>query len=115
MSLGKLFRDASKEFIRWVLETDKKTLAEEGPVPAPIGYTNSGMTGYGNAIKSSGSNNMPVTFNFTVTNATGGKVITVRQYDPRTDRTSENVYIITDKEDLGEELGQIITKESLSR
>jgi len=52
---------------------------------------------------------------FTVYNATGGKVIETRTYDPRTDRNNSNLYVITDKEELGEELAQIITKESLCR
>ena len=43
------------------------------------------------------------------------KVIEVKDYDIRTDRWNTNMYVITDKENLGEELGQIITKESLCR
>ena len=53
--------------------------------------------------------------NFTVYHATGGKIIQIRTYDSRTDRTSSELYIVTDKEDLGEELAQIITRESLTR
>lgn len=103
-----------KDFIHWVLETDKETKVREDDSPAPASY----YIGHGNTIsvsKSMGQSSVPATFNFTVTNATGGKVVTVRHYDPHTDRSHETVYIITDKEDLGEELGQIITKESLSR
>lgn len=53
--------------------------------------------------------------NFTVYPATGGKVVQLTTYDPRTDRSKTNLYVVTDKEDLGSELGQIITVESLSR
>jgi hypothetical protein len=53
--------------------------------------------------------------NFTVYLATGGKVIQFATYDPARDRHQSSLYVITDKEDLGEELGQIITKESLCR
>jgi hypothetical protein len=53
--------------------------------------------------------------NFTVFGATGGKVVQFSTYDVARDRTVGSLYIVTDKEDLGEELGQIITKESLSR
>ncbi len=72
---------------------------------------------YGTAImnKSSdiadGNNGM----NFTVYSAIGGKVIQIRSYDPSRDRHVGSLYVITDKEDLGEELSQIITRESLSR
>ena len=76
---------------------------------------------YGNTIGSSkavnsseivdGTNSM----NFTVFPAIGGKVIQIRSYNPRLDRHVGSLYVITDQEDLGEELGQIITRESLSR
>lgn len=52
---------------------------------------------------------------FQVFNAAGGKVIKMNSYNPSTDRSKSSLYIITDKDDLGEELGQIITRESLSR
>ena len=53
--------------------------------------------------------------NFTVYNATGGKVIQLSSYDSRTDSNRTSLYVITDQENLGEELAQIITRESLSR
>lgn len=53
--------------------------------------------------------------NFTVFPATGGKVIQMSHYDDRTSRNNSHLYIVTDSEDLGEELGLIITKEGLSR
>ena len=73
---------------------------------------------YGNTIGS--GNTMPqldITdgMNFTVFPAIGGKVIQIRSYNPRLDRHVGSLYVITDQEDLGEELGQIITRESLSR
>ena len=52
---------------------------------------------------------------FTVYNATGGKIIQIQSYDKARDKTTSSLYIINDKEDLGEELALIITKESLSR
>lgn len=52
---------------------------------------------------------------FTIYNASGGKVIQIYSYDHRTDKSSSNLYIITDKEDLGEELALIITRETISR
>lgn len=52
---------------------------------------------------------------FTVFSATGGKVIQFSSYDRVTDRAVRNLYIVTDTEQLGEELAQIIMRESLSR
>jgi tRNA U34 2-thiouridine synthase MnmA/TrmU len=53
--------------------------------------------------------------NFTIYSATGGKVVQLRTYNMHTDQSRSTLYVITDKEDLGYELGQIITVESLSR
>jgi hypothetical protein len=53
--------------------------------------------------------------NFTVYTAVGGKVIQFSHYNMATDRNRNQLYIVTDKEDLGYELGQIITVESLTR
>jgi hypothetical protein len=53
------------------------------------------------------------TMNLNVTKANGGWVIEHRQYDKQRDRNNSSVHIITDDKDLGEELGKIITFESL--
>jgi hypothetical protein len=53
--------------------------------------------------------------NFTVFTADGGKVIQFSQYDSRTDRTNTRLYIVTDGENLADELAQIITVEGLLR
>lgn len=53
--------------------------------------------------------------NFTVYSATGGKVIQTRTYNHITDQSRSTLYVVGDKEDLGQELGHIITVESLSR
>ncbi len=52
--------------------------------------------------------------NFTVFSASGGKVIQISTYNSSTDTHKSKLYIVTDKEDLGEELSQIITRESLT-
>jgi len=53
--------------------------------------------------------------NFAIFSATGGKVVQFNTYDPARDRSETRLYIVTDKDDLGEELAQIITRESLTR
>ena len=53
------------------------------------------------------------TMTLNITKANGGWVIENRQYDKRTDRNNSSVHIITDDKDLGEEIGKIITFESL--
>lgn len=51
--------------------------------------------------------------NFTVYRANGGHIIEHRTYDKRTDRNNNSLHIITDDKDLGEEIGKIITFESI--
>jgi hypothetical protein len=51
--------------------------------------------------------------NFTVYRANGGHIIEHRVYDRRLDSTNNNLHIITDDKDLGEEIGKIITYEQL--
>lgn len=50
---------------------------------------------------------------FQLYNASGGFVIETRIYDERNDRNINKLHVITEDKDLGEELGKIITMESL--
>ena len=51
--------------------------------------------------------------NITIRNAGGGKIVTFRKYDQKTDRSSHKLYVIPDDHDFQKELGQLITMESL--
>ena len=51
--------------------------------------------------------------NITVRNATGGRIVTFRHYDHRTDRHQHRLYVIPDDHDFERELGKLITLESL--
>lgn len=53
--------------------------------------------------------------NLTIYSAVGGRVIQTHSYNPMTDRGKTELYIIHDNEDLGEELGQILTRISLTQ
>ena len=50
---------------------------------------------------------------FTVYTANGGRVIETRRYDRKTDRHSNNLYVITGEQDFGREIDKIITMEAL--
>jgi hypothetical protein len=45
--------------------------------------------------------------------AIGGKIITFRHYDNKTDRHNYKLYIIADDMDFDKELGKMITMESM--
>lgn len=114
MVLGRYIKTAVKTIIKWSLADDAKTKTRDYPEDSPIPVSMSMSIGSGKM--QSNSQNININgMNFTVYSATGGKVIEFKTYDPRTDRSVNSLYVITDKEDLGEELGQIITKESLFR
>ena len=51
--------------------------------------------------------------NIQVHSANGGKIITFRRYERKTDRSNNNVYIIPDDQDFERELGKLITLESM--
>lgn len=52
---------------------------------------------------------------FQVYKATGGFVVETSMYDQRTDRHSNSIHIITDEQDLGQQIGKIITMETLKQ
>jgi len=51
--------------------------------------------------------------NITVRNALGGKIVTFRHYDHKTDRHSYKLYVIPDDMDFDTELCKMITMESM--
>jgi hypothetical protein len=107
--MGKIFRKYIRNFMRWALRSD-------GDAPQPEEVTSYQGHGISNMkVRSGGIGDGNNGMNFTVYGAIGGKVIQFTTYDPVRDKGYSCLYIVTDKEDLGEEIGQIITKESLSR
>ena len=113
MGIKTAFKRTMVDFIRWVSRNDEEDKIMES-APMSINGTakrRSAMVQISNNNIEDGNQGM----NFTVYHATGGKIVQIRTYDSRTDKTSSELYIVTDKEDLGEELAQIITRESLTR
>ena len=49
----------------------------------------------------------------TVRSAIGGRIVTFRHYDRRTDRSNHKLYIVPDDQDFERELGKMITLESM--
>jgi hypothetical protein len=112
--LSKAFKEVVRNMLEWASRNDNQ--AKEADYNTIMPSTSRGR---GLARVSSGPSSDIEDhnrgFNFTVYNATGGKVTQIQNYDPVKDKTSSSLYIITDKENLGEELSLIIMKESLSR
>ena len=51
--------------------------------------------------------------NITVRKAIGGRIVTFRHYDHKTDRNNFKLYVISDELDFERELGKMITLESM--
>lgn len=51
--------------------------------------------------------------NINVHAAHGGKIVTFRRYDRKTDRNNHNVYVIPEDHDFERELGKLITLEAM--
>ena len=51
--------------------------------------------------------------NITVRKAIGGRIVTFRYYDPKTDRHNHRLYVIPEELDFERELGKMITLESM--
>lgn len=49
----------------------------------------------------------------TVRSAIGGRIVTFRHYDRRTDRSNHKLYIVPEDQDFERELGKMITLESM--
>lgn len=51
--------------------------------------------------------------NIAITTAGGGKIVTFRRYDHKTDRSDNKIYVIPDEYDFNTELVKLITLESM--
>lgn len=51
--------------------------------------------------------------NITIRNAVGGKIVSFRHFNHRTDRISNTLYVIPEELDFERELGKVITLESM--
>jgi len=106
MGLKSLTKRVIKKIAEWAYADERNILTAEkystatpvrrGHVPERFEDANRGM-------------------NFTVYSATGGKVVQLYHYEPQTDKTTSRLYIVNDKDDLGTELGMIVTRECLTR
>lgn len=102
------FKRKARSFIRWIMD-DSERIVEDQTIKyrgTAINTVSGSHTSVGD-----GMNGM----HFTVYNATGGKVVQLRTFSPMRDVGRTTLYVITDKDNLGEELGMIITRETLSQ
>ena len=94
-----------KWFDKWFAK--KCRHAWEGREDEPVGVSLSSVTKVrGNSLEANG-------MNFSVYKANGGYVVEYRQYDRQRDRSDNKLHIVHEEQNLGEELGKIISFEAL--
>jgi len=86
-------------FKKWLLKFLRNS--ENESMPSVIGREQIGIDQPDRAIR------------FTVYYANGGRVIELHKYDRKTDRSHQNLYVITEDKNFGDEIDKIITMESL--
>jgi hypothetical protein len=94
-------------FMKWGWDFNRDLREEDMPV------TNSRGANKLARLRASDDIESEQGLNITVRNAMGGKIITFRQYDHKTDRHTHRLYVIPDDMDFNTELCKMITLESM--
>ena len=94
-------------FMKWGWDFNRDLREEDIPMPSSRGSNKLARLRASDDIESEQG------LNITVRNAMGGKIITFRQYDHKTDRHSYRLYVIPDDMDFNTELCKMITLESM--
>lgn len=102
-----------KWFFRWLhSKMQDSQYADEEPVMM-IGSTKSARNRKISVRESDDFASEPIMFK--MYKASGGWAIEFKQYDHKNDRVDTNLYVVTDEEELGRHISQIITMEALRR
>ena len=99
-----------KWFIRWFVKQAQKLESEDRE--AKIYGGNTGAVPISKLSRASdvdGDDGL----NITVRKAIGGRIVTFRHYDHKTDRHNHKLYVIPEDLDFERELGKMITLESM--
>ena len=78
-------------------------------VPEPDRWSNRATA----TLRSSSDIDTEDGLSITVRNAVGGRIVTFRHYDRKTDRSNHRLYIVPEDQDFERELGKMITMESM--
>jgi hypothetical protein len=92
--------------IKWVRDDWENARPEQDCYPSP-------KMSRGNTISGRASVDSEPTLQFKVYSAVGGKIVEFSRYDPKSDRSDRQIYIIGKDEDFGEKIAKISTLEVL--
>jgi hypothetical protein len=105
-----IIKKSIRKFINWAMREEESVLVEEHTYANKMASTGINLGHNSNGFEDSSG----MTFIMYAAKS-GGKIIQTVQYDHLLDRRKTGLYIIADKENFGNELEQIITRELLSR
>jgi hypothetical protein len=97
-----------KWFKRWFANKCREAWEESRDMPVE-GYA----TKSSNRLVSRSDIDSGDGLSITVRSAIGGRIVTFRHYDRKTDRTNYRLYIVPEDQDFERELGKMITLESM--
>ena len=98
-----------KWFKRWFANKCREAWEESRDVPEPDRWSNRATA----TLRSSSDIDSEDGLSITVRSAIGGRIVTFRHYDRKTDRSNFKLYIVPDDQDFERELGKMITLESM--
>jgi hypothetical protein len=97
-----------KWFKRWFANKCREAWEESRDMPEEVYATKSS-----NRLVSRSDIDSEDGLSITVRSAIGGRIVTFRHYDRKTDRTNHRLYIVPEDQDFERELGKMITLESM--
>lgn len=102
-----------KWFNRWLKKKVAEAMCEEKVCEPDSNYYRSPLIGSVSGKAMSIDSDKAI--RFTVSKAQGGVVIETSFYDRVKDRSNQGLYVIRDDQDIGKEIGKIITMETLKQ
>lgn len=103
-------------FYKWLSEKIDDTKYTEPDEPMPINVLSSSRPkSRKNQIVRESDELSSEPISFKMFKAAGGWAIEFRQYDHKNDRVDTSLYVVTNEEELGKHISQIITMEALRR
>jgi hypothetical protein len=114
--MGTVFKTKEVSMIRWIWnfimkwgwDFNRNLRNEDDCMPTTLRGTKAARL-----IRASEDVDSEQGLNITVRNALGGKIITFRTYDHKTDRHNHRLYVIPEDHEFEKELGKLITLESM--
>ena len=94
--------------MKWLKRRFRIWINSEEDTPEPDQWSKRGTV-----LRASSDLDSEDGLSITVRSAIGGRIVTFRHYDRKTDRTNYRLYIVPEDQDFERELGKMITLESM--